>query len=164
MNNFTHAGFFIVLGIAGGFLPIIPGPITSWLGLLILNFAPSIHLENRFLIISFCIALAIFILDNFIPVIGAKKFGGGRGSVIGSALGLLIGILFLGPFGILLGPFFGALFGELILNFENKKGAFKAALGALIGFFTGVFLKLIIGLAFAVTYFQTLWKFREVLL
>jgi uncharacterized protein YqgC (DUF456 family) len=158
------AGFFIVLGIAGGFLPIIPGPITSWLGLLILNFAPSIHLENRFLIISFCIALAIFILDNFIPVIGAKKFGGGRGSVIGSALGLLIGILFLGPFGILLGPFFGALFGELILNFENKKGAFKAALGALIGFFTGVFLKLIIGLAFAVTYFQTLWKFREVLL
>ncbi|MDA7693418.1 DUF456 domain-containing protein [Flavobacteriaceae bacterium] len=158
------AGFFIVLGIAGSFLPIIPGPITSWLGLLILNFAPSIHLENRFLIISFCIALAIFILDNFIPVIGAKKFGGGRGSVIGSALGLLIGILFLGPFGILLGPFFGALFGELILNFENKKGAFKAALGALIGFFTGVFLKLIIGLAFAVTYFQTLWKFREVLL
>lgn len=127
------AGFFIVLGIAGSFLPIIPGPITSWLGLLILNFAPSIHLENRFLIISFCIALAIFILDNFIPVIGAKKFGGGRGSVIGSALGLLIGILFLGPFGILLGPFFGALFGELILNFENKKGAFKAALGALIG-------------------------------
>lgn len=157
------AGFFIVLGIAGSFLPIIPGPITSWLGLLILNFAPSLHLENKFLILSFCIALAIFVLDNFIPILGAKKFGGGRGSVLGSALGLLVGLLFLGPFGILLGPFFGALVGELLMNFDNKKGAFKAAFGALIGFFTGVFLKLIIGLAFAFSYFQTLWKFKEVL-
>jgi len=157
------AGFFIVLGIAGSFLPIIPGPITSWLGLLILNFAPSLHLENKFLILSFCIALAIFVLDNFIPILGAKKFGGGRGSVLGSAVGLIIGLLFLGPFGILLGPFFGALVGELLMNFDNKKGAFKAAFGALIGFFTGVFLKLIIGLAFAFSYFQTLWKFKEVL-
>jgi uncharacterized protein YqgC (DUF456 family) len=157
------AGFFIVLGIAGSFLPIIPGPITSWLGLLILNFAPSLHLENKFLILSFCIALAIFVLDNFIPILGAKKFGGGRGSVLGSAVGLLVGLLFLGPFGILLGPFFGALVGELLMNFDNKKGAFKAAFGALIGFFTGVFLKLIIGLAFAFSYFQTLWKFKEVL-
>jgi len=157
------AGFFIVLGIAGSFLPIIPGPITSWLGLLILNFAPSLHLENKFLILSFCIALAIFVLDNFIPILGAKKFGGGRGSVLGSAVGLLVGLLFLGPFGILLGPFFGALIGELLVNFENKKGAVKAAFGALIGFFTGVFLKLIIGLAFAFSYFQTLWKFKEVL-
>jgi uncharacterized protein YqgC (DUF456 family) len=157
------AGFFIVLGIAGSFLPIIPGPITSWLGLLILNFAPSLHLENKFLILSFCIALAIFVLDNFIPILGAKKFGGGRGSVLGSAVGLIIGLLFLGPFGILLGPFFGALVGELLMNFDNKKGAFKAAFGALIGFFTGVFLKLIIGLGFAFSYFQTLWKFKEVL-
>ena len=157
------AGIFIVLGIAGSFLPVIPCPITAWLGLLILNFAPSVHLENKFLILSFCIALAIFILDNFIPILGAKKFGGGRGSIIGSSVGLLMGLLFLGPFGILLGPFFGALIGELLVNFENKKGAVKAAFGALIGFFTGVFLKLIIGLAFAVTYFQTLWKYREVL-
>ena len=157
------AGFFIVLGISGSFLPVIPGPITSWLGLFILNFAPSIHLEKKFLILSFCIALVIFILDNFIPIIGAKKFGGGRGSVIGSSVGLVIGLLFLGPFGILLGPFFGALIGELLVNFENKKGAVEAAFGTLIGFFTGVFLKLIIGLAFAFSYFQTLWKFKEVL-
>ena len=115
------AGIFIVLGIAGSFLPVIPGPITAWLGLLILNFAPSVHLENKFLILSFCIALAIFILDNFIPILGAKKFGGGRGSIIGSSVGLLMGLLFLGPFGILLGPFFGALIGELLVNFENKK-------------------------------------------
>jgi uncharacterized protein YqgC (DUF456 family) len=60
-----------------------------------------------------------------------------------------------------LGPFFGAFLGELVVNIDNKKGAFGAAIGALIGFFTGVFLKLIIGLAFAFIYFQTLWEFRN---
>ena len=66
-------------------------------------------------------------MDNFIPVLGAKKFGGGRGSVIGSSVGLVIGLLFLGPFGILLGPFFGALIGELLVNFENKKGCCQSS-------------------------------------
>ena len=154
------AGFFILLGIAGSFLPIIPGPITAWLGLLFLSFAPSVSLENTFLIFSFFIALSIFILDNIIPILGAKKFGGGRGSAIGSSIGLLVGILFLGPFGLLLGPFFGAFFGELMVNFNNKKGALKAAIGSLIGFFTGVFIKFLVGLAFAFLFIQTLWKFR----
>jgi len=153
------SGFFILLGIAGSFLPLIPGPLTAWLGILILSFAPSIALENQFLIFSFCIAVAIFILDNIIPVLGVKKFGGGKASIIGSSIGLIIGILFLGPFGLLIGPFSGAFIGELIVNFNDKKGALTAAYGALIGFFTGVFLKLIIGLAFAFIYIQTLWDF-----
>ena len=42
------AGLFILLGIAGSFLPLIPGPLTSWLGILILSFAPSILIENQF--------------------------------------------------------------------------------------------------------------------
>ena len=63
------SGFFILLGIAGSFLPIIPGPLTSWLGLFILRFSPSIHIENRFLILCFCLALFIFLLDNIIPVL-----------------------------------------------------------------------------------------------
>ena len=83
------AGFFILLGIAGSFLPVIPGPLTSWLGLFILGFAPSIDIENQFLILCFCIALFIFIFDNIIAVLGAKKFGGGKGSTIGSSIGII---------------------------------------------------------------------------
>ena len=153
------AGLFILLGIAGSFLPLIPGPLTSWLGILILSFAPSILIENQFLIFSFCIAFAIFILDNIIPILGVKKFGGGKASIIGSSIGLILGILFLGPFGLLIGPFAGAFIGELIMNFNDRKGALKAAYGALIGFFTGVFLKLIIGIAFAYIFIKKLWDF-----
>lgn len=153
------AGFFVLLGIAGSFLPLIPGPLTAWIGILILSFAPSIELENQFLLFSFCISLAVFVLDNIIPVLGVKKFGGGKASIIGSSIGLLSGILFLGPFGLLIGPFLGALVGELIINVNDKKGALKAAYGALIGFFTGIFLKLIVGLAFTYIYIQTLLDF-----
>lgn len=152
------SGFFILLGIAGSFLPVIPGPLTAWLGLFILNYVSITSLSVQFLIISFSIALFIFLLDLFIPVLGAKRFGGGKGSTFGASIGLIIGILFLGPFGILIGPFLGAFFGELIANQKNKKGALKAAFGSLIGFLSGVFLKFIVGLAFGFYFLKSLWK------
>ena len=152
------SGFFILLGIAGSFLPVIPGPLTAWLGLFILNYVSITSLSVQFLIISFSIALFIFLLDLFIPVLWARRFGGGKGSTFGASIGLIIGILFLGPFGILIGPFLGAFFGELIANQNNKKGALKAAFGSLIGFLSGVFLKFIVGLAFGFYFLKSLWK------
>ena len=155
------AGFFIILGVLGSLIPIIPGPISGWLGLLILSFSSFVKIENYFLILSFLIALLIFFLDNITPILIAKKFGGGKGSTIGSLLGLVFGIIYLGPFGVLIGPFFGAFFGELIANFENKKGALKSAFGSFIGFLTGVLLKLIIGLIFLFYYIQKLLEFKN---
>ncbi len=154
------SGFFIILGIAGSFLPVIPGPLTSWIGLFIMSFVPDISINTNFLIISFSIALFIFLLDFFIPIVGAKKFGGGKGSTYGATVGLLVGILFLGPLGVLVGPFLGALIGELIMNKNNKKGALKAAFGSLIGFLSGVFLKFIVGLAFGFYFINFLWNAR----
>ena len=157
------SGSFILLGIAGSFLPVIPGPITAWIGIFILSFVPTIPIDFTFLILSFCIALAIFILDYFIPSLGAKKFGGGKGSIYGSSIGLIFGLLFLGPFGLIFGPFLGALTGELIINKENKKGALKAAFGALLGFFAGVLIKFLTGLAFGLFYIKSLWNSRDLL-
>ena len=150
------SGFLILLGIFGSFLPIIPGPLTSWLGILILSFSEFVIIDKVSLVVSFIIALGIFVMDYFVPVLGAKKFGGGRGSIIGSSVGLICGILFIGPFGIFLGPFLGAFTGELIVNKDNKKGALKAAIGSLIGFLSGVFLKFLISIAFAFFYLKSL--------
>ena len=150
------SGFFILLGIVGSFLPIIPGPLTSWLGIFILSITQFVFIDKISLIMTFIIAMVIFILDYFIPVLGAKKFGGSRGSIIGSSIGLICGIIFVGPFGIFLGPFFGALLGELVVNRKNKRGALKAAIGSLIGFLTGVFLKFVVSIAFAFFYIKSL--------
>lgn len=144
----------VILGIVGSFIPIIPGPISGWLGLLILHQASFLEAQYYFLAITFVIAISVFILDYFIPSIGAKKFGGSNAGVIGSTIGLVIGIFLFGPIGILFGSFFGALIGELTVNINNMRIALVAAIGTLIGYLGGVLLKLSVSLFFLVKFFK----------
>ena len=104
-------------GIVGSFIPIIPGPITSWIGILILNLTSAVDFNFYFVIITFIFAVIISALDYIIPIIGVKKLGGSKGGLIGASIGLVIGFIILGPLGILFGPFVGAIAGEMI----NKK-------------------------------------------
>ena len=39
-----------IVGLVGSFLPILPGPISSWSGLFLLNFSSYVNLENKFLL------------------------------------------------------------------------------------------------------------------
>ena len=133
--------FLALLGIVGSFLPVLPGPITSWFGLLVLHLTTWVPMNTKFLTITFVAAIVIFVLDYIIPLLGTKKFGGTKSGMFGSGIGLVLGILFMGPLGIIIGPFIGAFSGELMHDSQNKKAAFKAAIGSLIGFLTGVFLK-----------------------
>lgn len=144
----------VILGIVGSFIPIIPSPISGWLGLLILHQASFLEAQYYFLAITFAIAISVFILDYFIPTIGAKKFGGSNAGVIGSTIGLVIGIFLFGPIGILFGSFFGALIGELTVNINNMRIALLAAIGTLIGYLGGVLLKLSVSLFFLVKFFK----------
>ncbi len=137
----------IFLGILGSFLPVLPGPLTGWLGLLSLHQSERVESNTTFLTITFCIALAVFLIDYIIPAIGTKKFGGSKKGVIGSTLGLIVGLIFMGPFGLIIGPFIGAYTGEII-NKTPSKLAFKAAIGSLIGFLTGIFLKFSVSVVF----------------
>ena len=93
-------------------------------------------------------------MDYIIPSIGAKKFGGSKAGVIGSTLGTIIGIIFLGPIGIIIGAFLGAFVGELSKNRSNTRIAFKAAIGTLIGYLGGIILKLSIVIVFSIKFFK----------
>lgn len=139
---------FMLLGIIGSFLPILPGPLTSWLGLLIAHFTDAIPMNKSFLIITLIIALFIWFLDYIIPAIGTKRFGGTRYGMIGTTIGLIVGLIAPIPGGIIIGPFVGALIGELI-NKSDSKTATKAAFGSFIGFLTSTFIKFVV----AVIYF-----------
>ena len=148
-------GFLLILmGIAGSFIPIIPGPITGWFGLFVIYQSSFLNLDYFFLGITFVIAVSVFILDYIIPSIGAKKFGGSKSGVIGSTLGTIIGTIFLGPIGIIIGAFLGAFVGELSKNRSNTLIAFKAAIGTLIGYLGGIFLKLSIAIVFSIKFFK----------
>jgi uncharacterized protein YqgC (DUF456 family) len=85
-------------------------------------------------------------MDNVLPALLTKKFGGSRLAVIGSILGLVLGIIFFPPIGLIAGPFLGALAGELIHSRSYNIKALKVALGAFLAFILGTGAKLIISL------------------
>lgn len=138
---------FMIIGIIGSFLPILPGPLTSWVGLLILHFTSVVPMNRTFLIITFSIALVIWILDYIIPAMGTKRFGGSKAGIIGTSIGLIVGLIAPVPGGIVIGPFLGALIGEL-LNKSNFKNALKAAFGSFLGFITSTFIKFIVSIIY----------------
>ncbi|MGB5555662.1 MAG: DUF456 domain-containing protein [Flavobacteriaceae bacterium] len=158
-------GFFLMLiGILGSFLPVLPGPPISWLGLLLLYLTKAVPDDWWVLGITAAIALIVFGLDYVIPAMGTKKFGGTKYGVIGTTLGLLIALFFpvLGPFGIIVWPFVGALVGEL-LNKADKKTATKAAFGSFLGFLTGTFLKFLVAAIYLGIFISTAWEYRSAL-
>ncbi|KAA1244049.1 DUF456 domain-containing protein [Aquimarina sp. RZ0] len=152
-------GFVLcVIGIIGSFLPVLPGPFTSWIGLLVLHFTNAIPQNWTFLGITLGISILVWVLDYLVPAIGAKRFGGTKYGMIGSSIGLIVGLIFLGPFGIIIGPFAGAFLGELIKDNNDSSKALKAAFGSFIGFLAGTFLKFIVSIGFIILYVQKAWK------
>ena len=131
----------------GSFLPILPGPLTSWAGLLVLHFTEGVQLSQTFLIVTLLVAILIYILDYIIPAMGTKRFGGSKSGMIGTTLGLVIGLLSPIPFGIIIGPFIGALVGEMMHRNDINK-ALKAAFGSFLGFIASTFLKFIVATIF----------------
>jgi len=134
-------GLFMVVGLAGCFLPVLPGPPLAFIGLWIQQLKGQPPFEARFLWIWAGITLLVTALDYWMPVYSTKKFGGSKYGIWGCTIGLIIG-LWMGPLGIILGPFVGAFVGEIIAN-QNSSNAFKAALGSFVGFLFSTLLKLV---------------------
>lgn len=156
----TFFGFiFMLLGILGSFLPIMPGPPLSWIGLLLLYLTKAVTDDWTFLIITLVVALLIFVMDYIIPAMGAKKFGGSKLGVIGATVGLIVGLISPIPFGIIIGPFVGAFIGELINKSDNKT-AMRAAFGSFIGFLTGTFLKFLVAIIYFGFFISTFWEYK----
>ncbi len=155
---------FMIIGILGSFLPVLPGPPISWIGLLLLYLTNAVPNNWWILGVTLTVALVVFALDYIIPAMGTKKFGGTKAGMIGTTIGLLVAIFFpiLGPLGIIIWPFVGALVGEL-LNKADKKTATKAAFGSFLGFLTGTFLKFMVTIVFLGLFITTAWEYKATL-
>ena len=122
-------GFLLCLtGIIGSFLPIIPGPVTAWLGILLLNLTSVVEFNLNFILITLTVAISVGILDYIIPILGVKKLGGTRSGQIGTTVGLIVALIILGPIGIIIGPFLGALLGEMSAK-KSFQDSIKPAFG-----------------------------------
>jgi len=145
---------FVLLGIAGAFLPVLPGPIMAWVGLLFLYLSPSVEMNYWILGFTLLISILIGILDYIIPSYGTKKFGGSKYGSYGTTIGLVIGIFTPVPLGFVIGGFIGAFIGEMIFDSSNIKRAGKAAFGSFIGFLASTTMKFFVSLFIAGIFIQ----------
>lgn len=151
----TFGIIFIISGILGCVLPIIPGPPLSYVGLLLLHFTEKYQFSTKFLVIWAIVTAVVYALDYIIPAWGTKKFGGSKRGIWGSIIGLLIGLFFFPPFGIIVGPFVGAVIGELTAG-KDHGAALKSGFGSFMGFLAGTIIKLITSGTMTVIFFNKL--------
>lgn len=147
----------LIVGIIGCVLPVLPGQILSWGSLLILQLTSPPPFTAKFIVIWALITAGVTLMDYYVPIWGTKKLGGSKKGMWGATIGLVIGIFFFPPFGLIVGPFVGAFVGELIAG-KDTNTAFKSGLGSFLGFVAGTMMKLtisfIMGYYFVVSAFN----------
>ncbi len=157
-------GFLLmIIGIVGSLLPVLPGPPTGWVGLLLLYMTSIVPMDKWVLGITLAIAILITILDYIIPAIGTKKSGGTKYGMWGTTIGLIIGLFSPIPLGFLIGAFVGAFVGEMIYDSKDTKRATKAAFGSFLGFLTSAFIKLTVSIIFLGLFIAKVWEYKEAL-
>ena len=150
---------FLLSGIAGSIVPLIPGPPLSFIGMLLLRFTAYVEPSkteayNNLLWIFASVTLIVVIMDYVVPIWWTSKFGGSKAGVWGATIGVIIG-LFFGPVGLIAGPFCGAVIGELVAG-RSHKASLRSGIGSLAGFVFGVALKL------SASFLMSFYFFREV--
>jgi len=140
------AALLVVAGLAGMLLPVLPGPLLLFAGLLAAAGAEEFAFVGMKTLIALGVMAGLALLaDNVAGAFGAHRYGASPRAVAGAALGAVIGIFFGLP-GVLLGPFLGALVGELAER-SNLAAASRAGWGATVGLAIGIAAKLALGFA-----------------
>lgn len=134
-----------VVGLLGVIVPILPGTLLSYVGLVCAYFVTGSVITMTQLIICGVVSLVVILLDYLLPGYFTKIFGGTKAGITGATIGTFVGILFGIP-GIILGPFFGAVIGEMVGSKTGIDKALTIGLGSLLSFLVGSGIKLIAGL------------------
>lgn len=129
----------LIIGLAGCFLPVLPGPPLAYVALLLLHLTDYATFSTAQLLTWLAVVVVVQLLDYVVPMLGSKYSGGTQWGTRGCLVGTLVGLFFM-PWGILIGPFLGAFIGEL-LGGSAKCQALKSGLGSLLGFLLGTVLK-----------------------
>jgi len=129
------------VGIVGCLIPVVPGPLLSYCGVLclLLTDAPP---STATLVAFGAGTIVVSILDYVIPMAGAKRFNCSKAGSWGAAVGTIVGLFFF-PLGLILGPFLGAFVVELMVK-KSVSAAALGGIGALLGFLASVFIKMLL--------------------
>ena len=134
-----------VIGLLGVIVPVLPGTLLSFGGLVCAYFVTGSTITTTQLIVCGIVSVVVVLLDYLLPGYFTKVFGGTKSGITGATIGTFVGLIFGIP-GIILGPFFGAVIGEMVGGKADIDRALSVGLGSLLSFLVGSGIKLIAGL------------------
>jgi uncharacterized protein YqgC (DUF456 family) len=128
------SSLIFLLGLASSLLPVVPGSLIVWSGVIIHKlWLGDASVSWKVVIITGLITLVGQVTDFLMGVWGARKFGASWKGAVGALLGAFIGFFLPPPLlWLILGPIVGAIIGELCAGRTLQAGS-KAGLGAIIG-------------------------------
>jgi len=134
----------IMLGLAGTVLPILPGTLLVWggivLGAWIDNFT---RVGTTTVWVISALAVLAWALDYVAGLLGASKAGASRQALLGAAIGTVAG-LFMGFVGVLFMPLVGAAIGEYLARKDHNR-AVRVGMATWIGIMVGLVAKVVLG-------------------
>jgi uncharacterized protein YqgC (DUF456 family) len=131
-----------IVGLLGVVVPVLPGTIFSYIGLVCVYIISDGYVSVNQLILWGVVAVVAILLDYILPGYFSKLFGGSKAGITGATVGTFLGIFFGVP-GIVFGPFVGAVAGEMLgakIPFEK---ALKVGFGSMLSFVVGTGVKLV---------------------
>lgn len=150
-NLLVLAGFVLaVVGVIGCIVPGLPGPPLNLAAIILLKISYGNEVSTFILVLFIIITIGVTVLDYAIPLLGGKIFKASKAGIIGSTVGMIIGIFFFAPFGMFIGLALGAVIGELISG-KTKTHALKAGAGIFLLSIAALILKL--GVALTMSFY-----------
>lgn len=152
--------FLFTAGLIGCLLPILPGTLIVWLGILAHRLLlPLESVSWAFVWWSGAFMALTLLLDFLLAYWGGKRFGGSWKGGVGAIIGGLVG-LFLPPplFWIIIGPPIGAIIGELIAR-QGIRSASRAGWGTFLGGMASYVIKLMYSVALICLFYLGIFVF-----
>lgn len=133
----------MVLGLAGTVLPVLPGTLLVWAGIVLGAWIDDFtQISMTTLAVITVLAVLAWALDYAAGWMGAQRAGASKQALIGAAVGTVLG-LFMGFVGVLFMPLVGAALGEYLARKDHGRAA-KVGVATWVGIVVGLVAKVVI--------------------
>lgn len=150
------SGTLILLGLAGTVLPLLPGTLLVWSGVLLGAWIDDFtRVGAGTMVVISVLAVLAWALDFVAGLMGARRVSASKLALFGAAIGTVLG-LFMGLVGVLFMPLVGAAVGEYWAQRDQKRAA-KVALATWTGLLLGMVAKVVLSFVMVGIFLIALW-------
>jgi len=143
-----------VFGIVGCIVPGLPGPPLNYIALILIQIINRDAFTTKFLVWFGVITVVVYLLDYILPILGAKLYNASKYGIWGSIIGMIVGIFFFPPYGLILGVLFGAITGEFLAG-KNHSEALKVGFASFFASMLVMVIKLTLSLTLTFYFFKS---------